>query len=69
MLQSMSGMYRRYLPANAESDSFARLIDSLDDAAWDRLVDNIPAGIADGEPKDFDRFRDVSADDLREAAG
>lgn len=69
MLQSMTGIYLRYLPQNPESDSFAHLIDRLDETAWDRLVQDIPAAIADTEPQEFDPYRGLSAEDLRAAAG
>lgn len=68
MLQAVAGMYRRYLPADETADSFAAMIESLDDDAWDRLVARIPDAITSRDPAEFAAFDAVSADDLRAAA-
>jgi len=69
MLQAIVGMYRTYLPAEERAEAFAVFIENLDEAAWNRLVENIPAGITQREPADFGGFSGVSVDDLRKAAG
>ena len=69
MLQAMVGMYRAYLSPNDEADGFAAFIEELDESAWGRLVENIPAGITQREPAEFGGFSGVSADELRKAAG
>jgi len=68
MLKAMVQMYRVYLPQNASADLFAEFIVELDDAGWERLLENIPAAITDREPADFGDFAGVSAADLRAAA-
>jgi len=69
MLQAMVGMYKAYLPREKNADEFAAFIESLDERAWSRLVDNIPVGITQREPAEFGGFSGVSADELRIAAG
>ncbi len=69
MLQAIVGMYRAYLPAEDHAEGFAAFIESLDEQAWNRLVENIPAGITQREPAEFGGFSGVSADELRAAAG
>jgi hypothetical protein len=69
MLQAMVGMYRTYLPADVRADEFAAFIEGLDEAAWNRLVDNIPEEITNREPAEFGGFSKVTADQLRKAAG
>ena len=69
MLQAMVKMYRIYLPANPGADEFAAFIAGLDDAAWNRLVENIPEEITKREPAEFGGFSGVSAADLGRAAG
>jgi hypothetical protein len=66
MLQAMVGMYRAYLPAEKKAEEFAAFIESLDESAWNRLVDNIPDAITSRE---FGGFSEVTADELRTAAG
>ena len=69
MLQAMVGMYRTYLPAEPKADEFATFIGDLDEASWNRLVENIPAGITQREPAEFGGFSGVTAAELRAAAG
>ena len=64
MLKKMVQMYHKYLPPNPESDAFAAFIDSLDEASWERLVDNVPAAIADREPSEFGTYNQVQVSDL-----
>ena len=68
MLQTMVAMYRRYLAPSADADAFCALIETLDQAAWDRLVDRVPAAIAEREPYEFGDWCGVSAAELRELA-
>ncbi len=69
MLKGMVAMYRKYLTPNPESDEFAAFIESLDEPAWQKLVDNIPAGIASREPAEFDVYHGVSVANLQAAIG
>lgn len=69
MLKAMVKMYRTYLPAETVADAFAAFIDDLDQPAWDRLLENIPAAITKREPAAFAGFAGVTVGDLRPAAG
>lgn len=69
MLQAMVKMYRTYLDADPAADEFAAFIEGLDEDAWARLVENIPAAITQREPAQFGGFSGVSARGLRAAAG
>lgn len=69
MLQSVVGYYRCMLPTDAESDGFAELIASLDEAAWQRSVEATPATIADADPQLFGAEAEVSAATLAAVAG
>ncbi len=64
MLRAVVAMYRKYLPANPESDRLACFIDSLTDAEWRHLAEHVPAEIADSDPSEFDGFRPVTVDDF-----
>ncbi len=68
MLRSVVRLYRTRLPATAAADAFAELIDSLDPAAWDRLVRDVPTEIAGREPAALATFDGVSAADLARRA-
>ena len=68
MLQSIVRISTRYLPRNDEAQSFAALIDSLDEASWTRLSENVPSQIANREPLEFDEYKGVTADDLSRVA-
>lgn len=67
MLKSMVGMYRHYLDETESGSEFGNFIDGLDEEAWERLQNNIPAGITDREPVEFVEFDAVTAADLEEA--
>lgn len=60
-------MYDKYLPEKSESNDFAEFIMEMDEQKWDKLVDNIPALIAEGNPADFDKFNEVKVTELRTA--
>ena len=68
MLRKMVQMYRVYLPASPAADRFAAFIDSLDEEAWERLQENIPAAITGREPAEFGRFDGVTAAELTRCA-
>ena len=68
MLRSIAGMYRRYLPPNPTADRFASFVESLDEAAWNRLLEHIPEAITSREPVDFGDWDGVSVQALTEAA-
>ena len=67
MLKGMVKMYRKYLPQNERSESFAKFIESMSESQWNTLVANIPTAIIEREPADFGDFSDVSAEDLMQA--
>ncbi|MDP6908299.1 MAG: hypothetical protein QF371_02280 [Flavobacteriales bacterium] len=69
MLQAIAAMYRKYLPTNPESDSFATFIEELSENEFQQLLMQIPTGITDREPMDYAEYNDVLPDDLREAIG
>ncbi len=67
MLKAMVGMYRHYLDETRAESLFAHFIDGLDEAAWERLQDNIPAGITQREPAEFVGFDGVTVAELERA--
>lgn len=67
MLKAMVGMYRHYLEATSAESEFANFIDGLDEAAWERLQNNIPPGITDREPGDYVEYEGVTVADLQKA--
>jgi len=69
MLKAMVQMYRTYLTANPDGDTFAAFVDELDPAGWETLQANIPPAITKREPAEFGGFAGVTAADLRLAAG
>ena len=68
MLKAMVGMARHYLPSHARGNPFAELIDDLDESRWNRLVESVPAAIADREPHTFGGWAGVSAAELQDLA-
>ncbi len=64
MLKATAAMYRKYLPANTEADSFANFIENLTENDWQKLVKNVPQKIADAEPATFDKFNEIKVEDL-----
>lgn len=64
MLKAIAAMYRKYLPANPESDSFAEFVENLTEEQWNKLVDNVPAEIAERNPVDFDVYKEVSVEQI-----
>ncbi len=69
MLGMVVRFYRKYLPPTAVADGFAGVIESLDQEAFDRLLDDLPVSIADADPASFGDFEGVSAAELRSRAG
>ncbi|MEZ4850763.1 MAG: hypothetical protein R3B93_19540 [Bacteroidia bacterium] len=67
MLKAIAQMYKKYLPANPQSDEIAQFILDLSKEEFDQLLDNIPTAITDREPVEFNEFKGVSAEDLRMA--
>ena len=45
--------------------AFAEFIETLDETGWNRLVENIPAAIADADPVTFGDLNEVQVADLR----
>jgi hypothetical protein len=64
MLKQVVAFYKKYLPADTETDRLADFIGNMSDDDWATLVDNVPEPIAEGQPADFDKMRDVTVDDL-----
>ena len=50
MLHSIAGFYRDYLPGDPDRERWARLIEGLDQAKWELLLDHVPEAIANAEP-------------------
>jgi glycosyltransferase involved in cell wall biosynthesis len=69
MLEGIVAMYRRFLPATSEGDAYAAFIESLDEAAWQKLLDAVPSAIADGDPRTFDARDLVDIAELRRGLG
>ncbi len=67
MLKAIAGMHRHYLADSTSGADFADFVDSLDEAAWERLQDNIPLGITDREPSEYVRYEGVTVEELRRA--
>ncbi len=67
MLQSVAGMYRRYLVAAPEAEEFARFIERLSPDEWRVLANNVPPEVASRDPRVFDEWRGVSVQDLEAA--
>jgi glycosyltransferase involved in cell wall biosynthesis len=65
MLRSIVQISRTYLPQTDSSSEFASFVDTLDDAAWKRLVRRLPAEIAERDPAEFDCFDGVTVAQLR----
>jgi hypothetical protein len=68
MLRSIVQISRTYLPQTDSSSEFAGFVDTLDGAAWKRLVRRLPAEIAERDPAEFDRFDGVTVAQLRSLA-
>ena len=64
MLQAVATMYRTYLAPSDRPESFARLVEHMDPAAWHRLVASIPPAIVEREPREFSTWADVGAEEL-----
>ncbi len=69
MLKSVARMRRRYLPPDTEAEAFAAFVDRLDEESFARLLDDVPAGIAEREPADFGEWAGVGVADLEMRAG
>ena len=41
------------------AESFVRLIESMDQAGWERSVTNIPKAISDREPTEFSTWSEI----------
>lgn len=69
MLRAVAAIARHHRVAGPESESFIRFVESLDEAAWQRLVGRIPAAIAGPEPLELEAHGAVvSADELWQAS-
>jgi hypothetical protein len=68
MLQSIVRIANRYLPERSQAAGFAELVESLDDASWNRLSSEVPTEIAERAPLEFEEFDAVTAEQLRQIA-
>ncbi len=68
MLRGVVAMYRRFLPASAEGDAYAAFVESLDEAAWQRLLEAVPSAIAEADPRTFGASDLVDIEELRRVA-
>ncbi len=50
MLHSIAGFYREYLPRDPDAERWVRLIEGLDQAKWELLLNHMPEIIANAEP-------------------
>ena len=65
MLKSISLMYDSYVEKkNPDGDEFSDFYKKLTEEDWNKLVNNIPQEICDGNPADFSTFNSVRAGDL-----
>ncbi len=53
MLHSVVKIYRQYTEGNAEAETWAQCIESMDSTSWNVLVNEIPKEIADADPTDL----------------
>ena len=67
MIKSVVKMYRKYLPQNAKSETFAQFIESLDETTWNKLVNNVPPEITNQACVDLSDYKEVSVSDLAAA--
>lgn len=68
MLQSAAAIYRHYLPASPRAEEIAGFLDSLDDDSWSRLVNSVPAAIADADPSGFGDEPNIDVEELERLA-
>ena len=64
MLQKVAAMYRHYLPTEPGAAVLADFLDGLTPAQWLYLSEHVPEAIAQRDPAEFDRFREVTVADL-----
>ena len=64
MLRSVVGFYRDILPPDPTAETFAEMIETMSEEGFQRLLDRIPAAIADRDPAEFDEFKGVTAAEL-----
>ncbi len=67
MLQSIANMQVKYFSDKQKDNDFVDFINSLDDNAFNQLLENIPEGITSREPDSFSDYTGISADDLKQA--
>lgn len=66
MLQAVAKMYRHYSEPSDRPEAFARLVESMDQDDWQKMVASVPAAIVDREPHEYSSWAGTSADDLRD---
>jgi hypothetical protein len=65
MLRSIVAVSKAHVPQTPVSEAFAAFVHELDEAAWQRLVERVPAAIAEREPSEFGAFDEVTVEQLR----
>ncbi|MEM7656459.1 MAG: glycosyltransferase [Bacteroidota bacterium] len=64
MLQSIVKMSRKYFPEKQDASEFADMIEGWEEANFQAVLENIPAGIVSREPIEFIEFNGVSAAEI-----
>ena len=65
MLKQIARMQEKYTRPSDEARKFASLVLEMNQAQFNYLLEHIPEEIIRRDPKEFDRFKDVKAEDLR----
>ena len=68
MLQAIAGMYSRYSPPDPRAESFANVIEDMDQGSWETLLTAIPEAITDREPLEYSTWAEVDASEIARAA-
>ena len=66
MLKSIAKMSKRYFPDHASENEFITLVESIDDMAFAKLLENIPDGITSRQPSEFTNYNGVTSRDLHQ---
>ena len=65
MLKSIVNMYKKYIPPNERSDTFAKFIMGLDKSKFNHLLDHIPKAIQDCPAEYLGRLEHLSVEDFK----
>jgi len=64
MLKSIAMMNKRYFPKNKQDYEFVSFIESLDEASFNKILDNVPPNIINRNPDEFTDYDGVRVSDL-----